>query len=425
VNRKLIVFIGITLFFSNCTNNTGEEQWYKGNLHTHTFWSDGDAPPEIAVAWYKDRDYDFLALSDHNILSVGEKWIKVLEEDTSGWPPSMTKAKLANVRERFGADWPITRMVEDTLEMALATLPKLKKRFEEPGKFLMIQAEEITDRYDGKPIHVNATNLLELIPPQGGNSTHDVLQRNINAVNKQRKETGQGMLAHVNHPNFGWGVVAENLIELRGDTFFEVYNGHPGVRNWGDDAHPGTDRMWDIVLAMRLHHGLEPLFGLAVDDTHVYYKHKIGKSNPGRGWVMVKAQALNTENIIASLEKGNFYSTTGVILEDIQINDRTLTIHIREKTGVSYRTQFIGTLKQFDTSSEPVLNSQGEPAHITRVYSNEIGQVFSETTDNPAVFSFTGTEMYVRSKIISDQLQDNPFAEGDLETAWTQPVLIK
>ena len=183
--------------------------------------------------------------------------------------------------------------------------------------------------------------------------------------------------------------------------------------------------MWDIVLAMRLLQGLEPLFGLAVDDTHVYYKHKIGKSNPGRGWVMVKAQALNTENIIASLEKGNFYSTTGVILEDIQINDRTLTIHIREKTGVSYRTQFIGTPKQFDTSSEPVLNSQGEPAHITRVYSNEIGQVFLETTDNPVIFSFTGSEMYVRAKIISDQLQDNPFAEGDQEIAWTQPVRVK
>ena len=408
-----------------CSDSPESENWYKGNLHTHTFWSDGDAPPEIAVAWYKDQGYDFLALSDHNILSVGEKWIKVLDENPGGWPPSMTKAKLADVRERFGADWPITRIVEDTLEMALTTLPKLKKRFEEPGKFLMIQAEEITDKYDGNPIHVNATNLLELIPPQGGNSFLVVLQRNIDAVNKQREETGQVMIAHVNHPYFGWGIVAENLIELRGDTFFEVYNGHPGVRNWGDDAHPGTDRMWDIVLAMRLHQGLDPLFGLAVDDTHDYYKHKVGKSNPGRGWVMVKAQALNVENIIASLEKGNFYSTTGVILEDIQINDRTLTIHIREKAGMSYRTQFIGTPKQFDTSSNPVLNSQGEPAHITRVYSNEIGQVFSETTNNPAIFYFTGAEMYVRAKIISDKLQDNPFAEGDQEIAWTQPVRIK
>jgi hypothetical protein len=183
--------------------------------------------------------------------------------------------------------------------------------------------------------------------------------------------------------------------------------------------------MWDIVLAMRLHQGLEPLFGLAVDDTHGYYKNKIGESYPGRGWVMVKAQALNTENIISSLEEGNFYSTTGVILEDVQTNDRTFTIYIREEVNTVYRTQFIGTPKQFDTSSKPVLNAQGEPAHITRVYSTEIGQVFSETTDNPAVFYFTGSEMYVRAKIISDKLQDNPFAEGDLETAWTQPVLVK
>ena len=140
---------------------------------------------------------------------------------------------------------------------------------------------------------------------------------------------------------------------------------------------------------------------------------------------MVKAQALNTENIIASLEKGNFYSTTGVILEDVQTNDRSLTIHIREEANTVYNTQFIGTPKEFDTFSEPVLNSQSEPAHITRVYSNEIGQVFSETTDNLAVFYFTGTEMYVRAKIISDKLQDNPFSNGDLETAWTQPVLVK
>ena len=415
----------IPFLWISCLDNPELNNWYKGNLHTHTFWSDGDAPPEIAVAWYKDQGYDFLALSDHNILSVGEKWIKVLDKDPGGWPPSMTKAKLEDVRDRFGEDWPLTRMVEDTLEMALLTLDKLKKYFEEPGKFLMIQAEEITDRYNEYPIHVNATNVVEFIAPQGGNSTHDVLQRNINAVYEQRDKTGQAMIAHVNHPNFGWGIVAEDLINLQGDPFFEVYNGHPMVNNWGDDAHPSTDRMWDIVLAMRLHQGLDPLFGLAMDDTHNYYKHNIGESNPGRGWVMVKAQNLNEDNIIASLEKGNFYSTTGVILEDVQTNDRSLTIHIREEVNTVYNTQFIGTPKEFDVSSEPVLNAQGEPAHITRVYSTEIGQVFSETTDNPAVFYFTGTEMYIRAKIISDKLQDNPFTEGDLETAWTQPVLIK
>jgi hypothetical protein len=51
--------------------------WYKGNLHTHTLWSDGDDYPEMVVNWYKSHGYQFLALSDHNILLAGEKWVEV------------------------------------------------------------------------------------------------------------------------------------------------------------------------------------------------------------------------------------------------------------------------------------------------------------------------------------------------------------
>ncbi|MDO5566592.1 MAG: hypothetical protein Q4G59_08040, partial [Planctomycetia bacterium] len=43
-----------------------ESQWFRGNLHTHTQWSDGTPLPEWAVAWYKDRGYHFLCPSDHN-----------------------------------------------------------------------------------------------------------------------------------------------------------------------------------------------------------------------------------------------------------------------------------------------------------------------------------------------------------------------
>jgi len=50
------------------------EQWFKGNLHTHSYWSDGDEFPEMIVDWYKTKGYDFLALSDHNVLAEGVKW---------------------------------------------------------------------------------------------------------------------------------------------------------------------------------------------------------------------------------------------------------------------------------------------------------------------------------------------------------------
>ena len=68
-------FVGAAAMFAAMTGFSGlpkiggatRKRWYKGNIHTHTFWSDGKAFPEEAVMWYKSRGYNFLGLSDHNL----------------------------------------------------------------------------------------------------------------------------------------------------------------------------------------------------------------------------------------------------------------------------------------------------------------------------------------------------------------------
>ncbi len=40
-------------------------RWYKGNLHTHTTVSDGRVAPLECMELYKDKGYDFLAITDH------------------------------------------------------------------------------------------------------------------------------------------------------------------------------------------------------------------------------------------------------------------------------------------------------------------------------------------------------------------------
>src|SRR5689334_9708436 len=52
-----------------------EPRWFKGNLHTHSLWSDGNDYPEMIVDWYARHGYRFLALSDHNGLSQGQRWM--------------------------------------------------------------------------------------------------------------------------------------------------------------------------------------------------------------------------------------------------------------------------------------------------------------------------------------------------------------
>ena len=60
------------------TNSFGAKRWYKGNLHMHSFWSDGRAAPEEAIKLYKSRGWDFVALSDHNVFQDNpEEWVSV------------------------------------------------------------------------------------------------------------------------------------------------------------------------------------------------------------------------------------------------------------------------------------------------------------------------------------------------------------
>jgi hypothetical protein len=43
--------------------------WFRGNTHTHSTQSDGEWPVEQVVAYYRERGYAFLALTDHDVLT--------------------------------------------------------------------------------------------------------------------------------------------------------------------------------------------------------------------------------------------------------------------------------------------------------------------------------------------------------------------
>ena len=394
-----------------------ESRWWKGNLHTHSLWSDGDDYPEMIVEWYQREGYHFLALSDHNVLLEGQKWVDATNNAGGA-------RALERYIARFGNAWVEQRQAGDRLQVRLKPLGEFRHLFEEPQRFLLLPAMEITDRHLAAPVHINATNLRDHVPPRSGSSVYEVMQNNVNAVLEQREATGQLMFPHLNHPNFVWGVTAEELMRVEGERFFEVYNGHPAVRNEGDDQHAGTERMWDIILTWRLAVlGLEPMFGLATDDSHHYHEQAVGKSNSGRGWVMVRAAYLTPEHLIRALEAGDFYASSGVLLHQLERTADTLKLEIAAESGVRYRTQFIGTRKNFDRTNTPVRNAAGEALRVTHRYSDEVGEVLAEMIGTSAAYTLKGDELYVRAKVISSKVKSNPYAKGEFEAAWTQPLI--
>src|SRR3954462_845328 len=132
-----------------------EPRWLKGNLHTHSLWSDGNDYPEMIVDWYARHGYQFLALSDHNTLSQGPRWMAVKEANRRAREDGFARYRL-----RFGDAWVETRTEGGDEQVRLKPLGEFRHLFERPGQFLLIQGEEITDRFEKMPIHMNASNVL-------------------------------------------------------------------------------------------------------------------------------------------------------------------------------------------------------------------------------------------------------------------------
>ncbi len=392
--------------------------WWKGNLHTHSLWSDGDDFPEMIADWYKRHGYHFLALSDHNVLAEGERWIDVDAGKAQRGPA------LEKYRTRFGDHWVERRAEKGKAQVRLKPLAEFRSLLEEPGRFLLVPAEEITHRYAKAPVHINAINLRDVIKPLDGDNVAETIRVNHRTVAEQAKRTGRRMIAFVNHPNFGWGVRAEDMVLTEEMRFFEVFNGHPGVRNYGDETHASCERIWDILLALRLgKHKLPPVLGLATDDAHGYHAFGVGKVNPGRAWIMVRAPYLSAEAVLRAVEAGDFYASTGVTLTDVRRAGDRLTLTLRPEPGVTYTTQFIATLRDAALTSEPRKDTNGKSLPVTHLYSADVGKVVAESKSLEPSYTLTGKELYVRAKVVSTKPHPNPYEKGDVEVAWTQPVV--
>jgi hypothetical protein len=394
-------------------------RWWKGNLHTHSLWSDGDDYPEMIADWYKQHGYHFLALSDHNVIADHSLWIPL--KTNKGGEMAFDK-----YLARWGEPWVERRTENGEEKVRLKTLAEFRVKLEEPERFLMVQSEEITS----PTVHINATNLQEPILPYTGFDANDsaavvhAMQRTVNAVMEQRQRTGVPMFPHINHPNFKWAITAEELMQVEHERFFEVYNGHPAVFNEGDETHAGTERVWDIILTERLAElGKAVMYGLGTDDAHQYHDEPKKLSHPGRGWIMVRAPKLEIGSLIAAMEAGDFYASSGVTLEDVRRNETGLFVEVAAEPGVTYTVEFIGTRKGYDRKHEVVTDASGTALRVTQRYSKEIGAVLEKVEGTSASYKLKGDEIYVRAHIISSRVKADPARAGEFEQAWTQPLV--
>lgn len=310
--KQVSALLFVSFFTASCVQkeatfevpDTAGLRWFKGNTHAHTTMSDGDSPPEVVADWYKKNGYQFLVLSDHNILTSTEM-LDYLQDST----------------------------------------------------FLLIPGEELTTSFEKKPVHVNGLGLSRLIEPETDSTLLGTIQKNVDAI---RKENG---LPHINHPNFRWAFNHETLKKVRNYNLLEIFNGHPMVNNFSGGGWPGMEQVWDHLLTSD-----QRVYGIAVDDAHHFKgEFDADSANPGRGWVQVLSHSLNQDEILRNLDAGMFYASTGVVLTQIIIQRKRIELHIQNKWDNKYRTEFIGSNGKvlFESLSNPaVFNLKDEKKYV-------------------------------------------------------------
>ncbi len=404
-----LILVVFSINIPGVSGQSPEPQWWKGNMHTHSLWSDGDDFPEMIADWYRQHGYHFLALSDHNTLSEGLRWMPITTVVQRGDENTMTK-----YRKRFGDAWVETEGAPDSdaFSVRLKPLDEFRSLLERAGEFIMIPAEELSDKSEGKPVHMGAINISEAIPPSGGKTVREAMQNNLRAILEHGKSHGREVLPHLNHPNFQYAITAEDLAAVFNEQFFEVYNGHHQVNHLGDKDHPSVERIWDVINAIRVGEvNVPPIFGLGCDDSHEY--HGKPGARPGRGWVMVRSRYLTPEHLIRAMKQGDFYASSGVSLDDVGFDEqsRTLTLAIQSQSDTTYRTEFIATIKLDEQERE---HQQDTPDRIGRVVATAEGI-------HPS-YKLQGNELYVRAVVTSSKVAQDPSFENQMQQAWTQPV---
>ena len=384
---------------------TRSSKWNRGNIHMHSFWSDGHGFPEMITDWFYQQGYDFIAFTEHDRLQVGEKWVSCDPNTAEGRCIAQADL-LGRYIGRFGDGWVEARERNGETEVRLKELAEYRPIFEESGQFVIIQGEEITGRWgDGSmdSTHwINALNLDSAVPPQHRQRSSEVITATCQAATSGHH--GRNVLAILNHPNWRWNATAEDMVaeDLR---FVEIHTALNSCNSYGDEHHRSVEQMWDIALTRRLLAGGALLYGIASDDAHAYDPADPlldGGALPGRAWVLVRSQ-LNADALLDAMKQGNFYCSTGVSLRTLEWDAQRLHLEIQPEGSAQYLTRFIGTRRGFSV--------------------DEVGQVLAEVRGTIAQYDCTGDELYVRAAITSDIAHPHPTVAGDRQRAWTQPVI--
>lgn len=246
----------------------GRGRYYKGNVHLHSLWSDGQRTLPDIINRYKSRGYSFICLSDHDVYvdtqaHDSQDFVTIAGAEQGGMNPVMDK----NPGFHFNA-----------LGDPTVTPPK--------------------------PRYTHLQRLPHPVPWTDAETPQRVIDELV----------ARGNLVIYNHPE--WHLTRfECMVRYRGFFAVEIYN-HGTERTTATSY--GT-AYWDHALQNG-----KRVFGVAADDSHCQRDDAIRDYDGG--WVQVQAEELSRVGLVRAMKQGSFYSSSGPAIYDLRVEEGRLKV---------------------------------------------------------------------------------------------------
>lgn len=264
-------------------------RYFKANLHTHSNLSDGKLTPEEVKAAYKEKGYQILSLTDHNVI--------VDHSDLN----DLDFLLLTGVEINVNA--PDKRSSPRGKTYHLNLIAKRSDNLWSPSK--AARKNPAAEKYE---------NLMQCEEMD--------LQYDPNSINAMiAKANEKGFLVMYNHPTWS----CQNYIDyapLKGLWGMELRNTECCCLGYNENNF----RVYKDLLTLG-----NRIYPLGTDDMHK--PRALGQS-----WIMVGSTELSYGCVIDALEKGDFYMSCGPEIFDLEVEGNILKITCSDAQRINMET---------------------------------------------------------------------------------------
>lgn len=284
-----------------------EGKFYKANLHMHTTVSDGKMTPEEVKRIYKEKGYSIVAYTDHELMLPHNE----LNDDEF---LTLTSTEIS-INKRKDCDF----IYSKCYHLNIISKDPFRTEFNvfsEPIMWIDHSYQYLTAKQ--REVKYKREYSIEC----------------INEMIRMANE--EGSLVTLNHPVWSLQDYSD-YIDLKGLWGVEWYN--TGCYRTG---YPDTIQPIDDLIRNG-----QNVYPVATDDAHLL-RDCFG------GFVMVKAEKLEYETIYNALKNGEFYSSSGPLINELFIEDGIITIKTSNiiKAFVTTENRYVNTVNNLEGMSE-------------------------------------------------------------------------